>query len=74
MKPKQIIETLLLAYENSITNNDIRKVVDETLDDKQIILIINERPFSKLVILITDGSGKVLCLPNNSITLLSELF
>ena len=42
MKQKKIIETLLLAYENSITNNDIRKAVDKTLDDKQIISIINE--------------------------------
>jgi len=42
MKAKQIIEAILLAYENSISNNDIRKVVDENLDDNQIISIIDE--------------------------------
>ena len=42
MQVKRIIETILLAYEDSISNNDIRKYIDENLDDNQIISIIDE--------------------------------
>ena len=42
MQVKRIIETILLAYEDSISNNDIRKSIDENLDDNKIISIIDE--------------------------------
>ena len=42
MKPKLIIETILFAYENSISNNDIRKILDQHIDDNEINIIINE--------------------------------
>ena len=42
MNSKKIIETILLAYSESVSNNVIRKTVDKNLNDEQIILIINE--------------------------------
>ncbi len=42
MTPKQIIETILFACENSISKNDIRKILNQNIDDNQINVIINE--------------------------------
>ena len=40
MNSKKIIETILLAYSESVSNNVIRKTVDKNLNDEQIILMI----------------------------------
>ena len=45
MKHKNIIETILLAYEKPISNDIIRKVVHQNLSDTDIKNIVNELNF-----------------------------
>ena len=47
--------------------------MDELSSCRSLILITNDNPFSRLVILTILGIGKVLCLPNNSVTLFKSL-
>ena len=42
MTSKQIIETILLAYSESVSNDDIRKTLNKDLNDEKIMLIINQ--------------------------------
>ena len=42
MDKKKIIETILLASHQTISNDDIRKVLDQNLNSDKIISIINE--------------------------------
>ena len=46
---------------------------DHGTDQELASLIINDKPFVSLVIFTILGKGKVLCLPNNSVTLLKSL-